>query len=155
MKWKDFDVVVSEMFHPTDKKEGESLTFMVSHVDLRAGAQKAAILSFRVRPDVKPPTDTTNTNKPTTSVGSKSSFEVVEEKILKVFTAEDDGAKFRAYLVKWKNFDVVVSEMLGRTDKKEGELLTFMVSHVELPAGEQKNAILGFMVQPDSQKISK
>ena len=54
--------------------------------------------------------------------------ETVQAKVIKVFAAEDNGAKFRAYQVRWKGFDIVVSDSLADTDAKEGELLTFLAS---------------------------
>ena len=48
-----------------------------------------------------------------------------------VFAVDDNGAKFRAYLVKWKDFNVIVSDPLAQTDKKEGDTITFVVHRSE------------------------
>ncbi len=65
---------------------------------------------------------------------------------LKVFRADDKGARFRAYLVRWKDFEVVVSDPLGTTDKKEGDMITFMAQRIEMPRGAQKISTLHFLI---------
>jgi len=85
-----------------------------------------------------------NTNE--MPVKLKGNFETVQTKVLKVFAVEDNEAKFRAYLVKWKDFEVIVQDPLARTDKKEGELITFMVNRSELSQGEQKSSLLSFVI---------
>jgi hypothetical protein len=105
---------------------------------------RAARIAVRSEPTVLP--SATATNTPTMPVGVKGSYETVEARVLKVFAAEDNGAKFRAYLVNWKDFDIVVSDPLSGTDKKEGESITFMANRSELPRGEKKIAVLNFMI---------
>jgi hypothetical protein len=79
-----------------------------------------------------------------TPVGMKGSYETVEAKVLKVLAVNDDGAKFRAYLVKWNDAEVVVSDPLAMTDKKAGDSITFMVHHSEIPQGDTKIKVLRF-----------
>jgi len=61
------------------------------------------------------------------------SMETFEGKVLKVYTAENKGARFRAYVVKWNNQEIVVSDMYGTTDKKEGDNVKFVVQQMEMP----------------------
>ena len=85
-----------------------------------------------------------NTNRHSIA-GMKGSYETVEGQIVRVFSVEDEGAKFRAYQVNWKEHEIIVQDTLGRTDKKEGDLLTFMVTRGELPHGNQKIRFLQFI----------
>ena len=72
--------------------------------------------------------DSVSSNSNTILVGPKPNYETLQAKVVKVFAAEDNGAKFRAYQVKWKGFDVVISDTLGDSDTQEGESLTFLAS---------------------------
>jgi uncharacterized glyoxalase superfamily protein PhnB len=130
VKWKGFDVVVSDTFAATDTKEGDLLTFNVRRRD--AGKGRLLFLSFQAEgavPVIHIPYRRTpalgSLNEATTS--AKGNFEIFQVKVVKVFTAEDNGVKFRAYEVKWKGFDVVISDTMGDVDAQEGESLTFMV----------------------------
>jgi hypothetical protein len=67
--------------------------------------------------------------------GAKGSYEIVETKVIKAFAVDDGGAKFCAYLVRWKDYDVVVADPLGKTDMKEGDTITITVNRSELPVG--------------------
>ncbi|GEM_PF-3376030 len=60
-------------------------------------------------------------------------YEAIEGRVLNVFSAEDEGAKFRAYLVKWKDQEVIVSDPLGTTNKKVGDSINFIASNFEAP----------------------
>jgi hypothetical protein len=131
VKWKGFDVVVSDMFAANGTKEGDLLTFNVRRRD--PGKGSPLFLSFQAEgavpmirsPYRRAPTQV-STNEPPAK--AKGDFERVQAKVIKVFAAEDNGAKFRAYQVKWKGFDVVISDTLGDTDTQEGESLTFLAS---------------------------
>jgi hypothetical protein len=63
----------------------------------------------------------------------KTSSETLQGEILKVYAADDEGLHFRAYVVHWKDREVIVSDMLGTSDKKEGDTITFMVHRMEMP----------------------
>jgi hypothetical protein len=88
----------------------------------------------------------TPSGKPAMPPGMKGDYETVEARVLRVFRADDKGARFRAYLVKWKDFEVIVSDPLGTTDKKEGDMITFMAQRLEMPRGAQKISILHFVI---------
>ncbi|HBC87049.1 MAG TPA: hypothetical protein DCZ94_08855 [Lentisphaeria bacterium] len=59
--------------------------------------------------------------------------EIAEAKVLKAFSAEIDGARFRAYLVNWKNAEIIVTDPYGITDRKEGDVIKFMVQKMDFP----------------------
>ena len=78
--------------------------------------------------------------------GMAGCFNTVQSQVLKVFSAEDNGARFRAYQVKWNSHDIIVSDMLGTTDFKEGDTITFIAQNIEVPARDKKLKILQFML---------
>lgn len=59
--------------------------------------------------------------------------EMTDSTVLKVFSAEGGGAKYRAYLVKWKNQEVVVTDMFGGPELKEGDTAKIMVQVIDIP----------------------
>jgi hypothetical protein len=78
--------------------------------------------------------------------GVAGSFETVEAKVDRVYFAEENGAKFRAYQVKWKKQDIVIPDMFAMTEFKEGDTITFIVSNLEVPRGGKKIKLLQFML---------
>jgi hypothetical protein len=69
--------------------------------------------------------------------GVRSSAEVVQAPILKVYTAVDGKHRFVAYLVKWKNSEVIVSDPLSQSNYKVGDKISFLAQRtsVEKPGG--------------------
>ena len=105
------------------------------------------ILAFVVAQESQP-------KKPEMPVGMKGSYETIQSKVIKVYSAEDNGAQFRAYAVKWKDNEVIASDVLGKTSKKVGDSITFMAQRIEMPRGEKKVKLLQFMIMeiPSSTK---
>ena len=81
---------------------------------------------------------------PTPPVGMKS--EQVEADILKVYSMEDQGAKFRAYVVKYKGNEVIVSDGMAMTNKQVGDKIKLTVFRQEASAGAIKINALKFEV---------
>ncbi len=75
----------------------------------------------------------TGAAKETTPPALGKPAEIAEAKVLKVFSALIDGAKFRAYLVKWKDAEIIVSDPFGSSDRKEGDIIKFAVQSMEMP----------------------
>lgn len=74
--------------------------------------------------------------------------ERLDLKVLKVFAAKDGAAIFRAYLVKWKDQEVVVSDSLARSDYKEGDMLPVLAMNSAYPRGAEPHRLLAFVVVP-------
>ncbi len=75
---------------------------------------------------------------PNLSKGTQSTFDTAEAPVLKVFSVEQRGHRFIAYLVKWNDFDVIVSDPLAHSNFREGDTIEFMVQRISL-----KNAPVG------------
>ncbi len=78
--------------------------------------------------------------------GMKGSYETLEATIEKVYSAENNGFKYRSYVVKWQGQEVVISDMMAISEKQVGDKLTFMVQEIEMPAGGKSIKMLQFMV---------
>ncbi len=87
--------------------------------------------------------------------GMKSGHDTVQAAVLKVFAVNDDGARFRAYLVEWKGSEVIVSDPLGTSDKKEGEQITFIAQRIEMPHANKDINVLHFMIMDVLDSYSK
>ncbi|MFA5043330.1 MAG: hypothetical protein WC381_04470 [Kiritimatiellia bacterium] len=87
--------------------------------------------------------------------GMSGSYGTEQAIVLKVFAAEDGEARFRAYQVKWKDQDVIVSDMMGATNFKEGDKITFMVQNIQMPVGGKKLRMLQFMIMDFSSFMPK
>jgi hypothetical protein len=74
--------------------------------------------------------------------------ERVQLKVVRVFSAKDGDAIFRAYLVNWKGQDVVVSDSLAKSNYKEGDTITVLVMNHPFPRGAEPHRLLGFSIVP-------
>jgi hypothetical protein len=79
--------------------------------------------------------------------------EMTDSTVLKVFSAEGGGAKYKAYLVKWKNQEVVVTDMYGGPELKEGDTVKVMVQVVDIPTAGIK--VLQFVSFDASAMMSR
>ena len=69
---------------------------------------------------------------PRLPAGVKSSFDTEEATVLKVFSAAEGEHRFVAYLVKWKGFEVIVSDALARSNFKAGDTIRFIAQRIAL-----------------------
>ena len=81
--------------------------------------------------------------------GAKSSTEMFDTDIIKVYSLDDQGASYRAYVVKYKGSEVVVGDTLAQ-NKKVGDKIKVIVARVEmpLPAGGNKLHNMSFQIMP-------
>lgn len=74
--------------------------------------------------------------------------ERADVKVLKVFSATDEGHVFRAYLVEWKGQEVIVDDRLVKTTYAVGDTLTVLVMKLPHPDKTVEHALLHFTVVP-------
>src|SRR5438552_4822245 len=67
--------------------------------------------------------------------GFKGGGEMAEGEVVKVYSLDDQGAKYRAYAVKYKGGEVVVSDTMATSSNKVGDKIKFIVARVEAPIG--------------------
>lgn len=80
--------------------------------------------------------------------GEKIAPERIEVKVLKAFAAKDGEAIFRAYLVKWKDQEVIASDALARSNYKEGDTISVLVMNHPFPQNKEPHRLLAFTVVP-------
>ncbi|MBT3377446.1 MAG: hypothetical protein HN742_34415 [Lentisphaerae bacterium] len=78
--------------------------------------------------------------------GAETSYDIEETQVLKVFSAEDQGHRFVAYLVKWKDSEVIVGDPLARSAFAVGDTIKFMVNRMKLPNPTGNVSSLRFML---------
>ena len=83
-----------------------------------------------------PPADKPSAPATIPNMPARQAPEMAEAKILKVFSADVGGYKYRAYLVSWKDAEVVVDDPMGMSEKKEGDILKFMAQKIDMPRGK-------------------
>ena len=61
-----------------------------------------------------------------------NSWEVVQSDVLKVYSTRSGEYRFIAYVVKWKDAEVVVTDPLGKSDYKVGDKITFLAQKITI-----------------------
>lgn len=84
----------------------------------------------------------------TASATAENSHQRVELQVLKVFSARDGDAVFRAYMVNWKGQEVVVPDTLAKTNYQVGETVWVLVMNHDYPKGKAGPRLLGFEILP-------
>jgi hypothetical protein len=87
--------------------------------------------------------------------GVKSSGESFDADIVKIYSMEDQGAKFRAYVVNYKGTEVIVGDLLAQTSRKVGDKIKVNVVRVEQPFGTSKIHTMTFQISPTSGSPKK
>ena len=77
-----------------------------------------------------------------------NSHESFKAQVLKVYTARDGDAEFRAYVVMWRNQEVVVSDDLVSTDYQVGDTVAVSVMKQDYPNGKKRPGLLAFIILP-------
>lgn len=62
-----------------------------------------------------------------------ATYEVMQSTVLKVYSAKDENHKFVAYVVKWKDAEVVVSDPLAESNYKVGDTIKFLAQKISVP----------------------
>lgn len=75
-----------------------------------------------------------------------SSHETITTEVLKVFTAKDGNAVFRAYLVKWKDQEVIASDPLASSNYKVGDKINVLAMNHSHPRRGNNPNLLAFQV---------
>jgi hypothetical protein len=84
----------------------------------------------------------------------ESSHEMVEAPVLKVFSAKEGKHEFMAYLVKWKDSEVIVSDPLARSRFRIGDEISFMVQKATVGSRDHRAHLLSFMLLPSQDAVS-
>lgn len=71
-----------------------------------------------------------------------------EAKVIKVISASDGPAVFRAYIVMWKGQEVVASDTLAKSRFKEGDVITVLAMNHPYPQDKEPHRLLSFSIVP-------
>ena len=84
-----------------------------------------------------------------------SSHEVMHSPVLKVYEAKDGKHRFLAYVVKWKDSEIVVSDTLVRTRYKVGDMLPVLVVKTAVERkGSEPVRNISFEVARPNEKLT-
>ena len=84
-----------------------------------------------------------NSDVPPVAVGPHEVFELT---VLKVFSARDGNARFRAYLVEYEGQQVIVRDVLASTDHAVGDSIGVLVGRYVRSREIAPHDVLGFML---------
>jgi len=66
----------------------------------------------------------------------QGSHETFKSEVLKVFSAKEGDALFRAYVVKWNGQEVIARDSLVRTDHRVGDTVTVLAMNQPFSQGK-------------------
>lgn len=112
---------------------------------------KSLVSALAVFAFLLPFASATAAEPPSEVVGERLPPERFTLKVVRVYSATDGTARFRAYVVKWKDQEVVVSDTLARTDYKVGDEIPVLAMNHPFPRGHEPHRLLGFTVIPASR----
>jgi hypothetical protein len=93
-----------------------------------------------------------NTPAPSAPATARTgTHETADLVVLKVFAAHDGDAIFRAYVVKWKDQEVIVSDTLAKSNYREGDTIRVLVVKNPFPQGQEPYDLLHFAIVPPLQ----
>ena len=72
----------------------------------------------------------------------ESSAETLRAEIVRVYSADMDGHRFRGYVVEWEGNEVIVTDTLGDTDFDQGDTVRFIAQKIRIR--DQDVAVLVF-----------
>lgn len=78
----------------------------------------------------------------------RSSYEVVESPVLKVYTVQDNKHRFVSYLVKWKGSEVIVSDTLAQSNYEIGDTISFLALKTTVEQDGVSVNSLSFQLRP-------
>ena len=76
----------------------------------------------------------------------KPGSETFEAEIITSFATERDGARYRAYLVRWQGIEVVAEDPLGETDYSVGDTIRVLAIRTETTKNKVTTKHLSFLV---------
>ena len=79
---------------------------------------------------------------------TSATHETFKAEVLKVFSATDGKAVFRAYLVKWKDQEVIASDPLVSSDNRVGDTVSVLAMNQPFPKDQAKPRLLAFQILP-------
>jgi hypothetical protein len=80
--------------------------------------------------------------------GTKATSSQFQADVLKVYSVAEQGAVYRAYLVKYKGTEVVVNDQGGRLNKQLGDKITVIAANIEVPLKGKTYKSITFQILP-------
>jgi hypothetical protein len=87
--------------------------------------------------------------------GAATKGEAIETEVVKVYSLDDQGAAFRAYVVKYKGSEVIASDGMGTSSHKVGDRIKVIVVRVEAPLPTGKHKAISFSIMPSLPGLPK
>ena len=92
--------------------------------------------------------DLSDTSSPAWQTGAQgSSYASVKLKVLKVYSAKDGDMIFRSYVARWNGQEVIISDVLVKSDNHVGDTISVLVMKQVYPGKSQEYGLLSFQIQ--------
>lgn len=156
VKWCGHDVIASDPWGMSNYVKDDTVMFLVSAIesqDRQDDGKASKHLGFNISPmqnrAAKPAATTTTPSdgqsdgplgdqtseiaKPEVLTEFSEDHEIAKSEVLAVFSADHEGSRFRAYRVKWRGNDVIVSDTFAGSKYAKGDAITFTVRCIDKP----------------------
>jgi hypothetical protein len=146
VKWKDQEVIVRDGILMSHYGVGDSMPVLAMNLPSPRGHDSPGLLHFAI--GFQPGQIAAEKQTTTPPDSASGSHESLQAEVLKVFSATDNNAVFRAYLVKWKGQEVVVSDPLAGSAYGVGDSIRMLAMNHSRPGGQDKPRLLAFSATP-------
>lgn len=149
IEWNGQEVIARDVLAETEARSDDTISVMVHKSPFPRGAEPYGLLGFSVMSTRKDRNrDSFAPEAPPGEAVPGQGWEVVPLKVRKVYAMEDNGHRFRSYLVEWAGQEVIVSDTLAKTSYKEGDLMRTLVMKHPFPNGKKPTGLLNFAAEP-------
>ncbi len=149
VEWENQRVVVSDKLALSNCEEGETLLFRKS-MEWKSPNIVHSSFRFDVHPKMRQYTSTGPRRLSDRSKASDSHYRRFQSEVLKVYSARDGQAVFRAYLTVWNGQEVIVSDDSAISNYTEGDVIEFLVFNQRFPYGWESHRLMSFGIAPRS-----
>jgi hypothetical protein len=149
VEWNGQEVLAEDPLVRTNAHTDDTITVLVMHSPFPNGRESYGLLHFAVVPS-RPKK---NTEAPTAGLSTNTVVESVAPqrvslKVLRVYSAQDEGCQFRAYVVEWAGHEIVVDDRLVHGRYEVGDLMPTLVMKLAFPQGAEPYGLLRLAAEP-------
>jgi hypothetical protein len=148
IEWNGRQVIADDPLARVGAHTDDTIGILVMHSPFPRGAESYGLLHFSALPTHPKQATARAEGEPAPAVAPKQPPQTFPLKVLKVYAAEDNGHRFRAYVVEWAGHETIVSDRLVRGRYEEGATMPTLVMKHAHPDPSRGFGLLNLTAMP-------